>query len=101
MSFQKRTEDFVCAHCGAAVTGSGYTNHCPKCLWSRHVDIDPGDRAALCGGMMKPVALEGATGAGYFLVHRCEKCGFVRRNAVSEDDDRDAVIALAGKQKSV
>ena len=26
--------------------GNGYTNHCPKCLWSKHVDINPGDRGA-------------------------------------------------------
>ncbi|MBR6751902.1 MAG: RNHCP domain-containing protein, partial [Alphaproteobacteria bacterium] len=42
--FVKRVENFTCAHCGAEVFGNGYTNHCPKCLWSRHVDNNPGDR---------------------------------------------------------
>ena len=50
--FIKVKEDFVCEHCGAEVKGDGYTNHCPKCLWSKHVDVHPGDRAAECGGMM-------------------------------------------------
>ena len=50
--FTRVVEDFTCGQCGAAVTGDGYTNHCPLCLWSRHVDINPGDRAAECGGLM-------------------------------------------------
>ena len=24
---------------------NGYTNHCSQCLWSKHVDINPGDRS--------------------------------------------------------
>ena len=60
-SFQRRIENFVCEHCGEKVIGDGYTNHCPKCLWSKHVDVNPGDRMAHCGGMMKPEALEGAS----------------------------------------
>ena len=55
--FQKNVEDFVCGNCGGEVVGNGYTNHCPKCLWSKHVDINPGDRAEKCGGMMKPISV--------------------------------------------
>ena len=97
MSFIRTVEDFVCEHCGAQVLGTGYTNHCPKCLWSKHVDIDPGDRAAECGGMMRPVALEGATGRGYVILHRCEKCAFTRRQSIAEEDDKDALVGLASK----
>jgi hypothetical protein len=92
--FQRRKEDFVCMHCGARVHGSGYTNHCPKCLWSRHVDINPGDRAATCGGVMRPVALEGSS-PEYVILHRCMKCGFEKRNMVQKEDDVDAVLAVA------
>ena len=95
MSFTRVVEDFVCEKCGIHVRGSGYTNHCPKCLWSKHVDIDPGDRAAACGGMMEPVAIEGSTGKGYTVRHKCKKCGFVRTNMVSPEDDPDAVVGLA------
>ena len=72
--FQRRIEDFVCGHCGHAVQGTGYTNHCPRCLWSRHVDVMPGDRQAECGGLMAPVAVAGAADA-YRILHRCEACG--------------------------
>ena len=56
--FTKTVEDFNCAHCGAVVHGNGYTNHCPHCLYSRHVDNNPGDRLATCGGMMRPISDE-------------------------------------------
>src|SRR6185295_8069846 len=94
MGFVKKVEDFTCEHCGAEVKGTGYTNHCPKCLWSKHVDISPGDRAEGCGGMMKPIALEGTT-PKYRILHKCEKCGAERRNNVSETDSGDALVALA------
>ena len=35
MAFTKKIEDFTCDHCGYNVKGKGYTNHCPKCLWSK------------------------------------------------------------------
>ncbi|MEK7061411.1 MAG: RNHCP domain-containing protein, partial [Patescibacteria group bacterium] len=45
MSFVKKIEDFVCKVCGTKVKGTGYTNHCPNCLYSLHVDEEvPGDR---------------------------------------------------------
>jgi Zn finger protein HypA/HybF involved in hydrogenase expression len=95
MSFKRHVENFVCEHCGAEVIGDGYTNHCPKCLWSKHVDVHPGDRLAACGGMMKPVALEGSS-PEYRLVHKCETCGLERRNIVDSGDDMQAVLQLAG-----
>ena len=93
--FQRRIEDFVCEHCGTSVTGSGYTNHCPSCLWSKHVDVDPGDRAAVCAGMMEPIALEGAS-PEYAIVHRCQRCRMKRRNALAENDDMQAALGIAG-----
>jgi len=96
MSFIRVAEDFTCEHCGAAVKGSGYTNHCPKCLWSKHVDMQPGDRAEKCGGMMEPVRLEGST-PDYRLVHVCQRCGATRRVTVAPNDDQQAMLTLAGK----
>jgi rubrerythrin len=86
--FQKCKEDFVCEQCGASVKGSGYTNHCPECLWSKHVDVNPGDRAAECGGMMKPVEVT-TKGDNYVILHRCQKCGFERKNKTVEKDNFD------------
>ncbi len=56
--FQRRIENFTCGNCGAEIVGGGYTDHCPFCLFSKHVDVNPGDRNAKCGGVMKPVAVE-------------------------------------------
>ncbi len=95
--FTRTREDFICEHCGANVRGNGYTNHCPHCLYSKHVDINPGDRSADCGGLMEPVGLELKDGK-YILVHRCVKCGFVRRNKVVDADDFNAVLELSRRQ---
>ncbi len=92
--FQRKKEDFVCENCGTKVKGNGYTNHCPECLYSKHVDINPGDRDCECGGLMEPVDIELKDGK-YILLHRCLKCGFERRNKISPDDNFDKVIALA------
>ena len=92
--FQRRKENFVCENCGAEVKGNGYTNHCPHCLYSKHVDINPGDRLETCGGLMIPVDLELKDGR-YILVHRCQKCGLERRNKVCEGDNFEVVLSLA------
>ncbi len=94
MSFKRTIEDFTCEHCGTSVVGDGYTNHCPRCLWSKHVDIEPGDRAAHCGGSMRPKTIEGAS-PDYRIVHTCEVCGYTRVNNVHKNDDIQAVLAIA------
>jgi len=94
MSFKRTVENFTCEHCGTSVVGRGYTNHCPKCLWSKHVDTDPGDRLAVCGGLMRPIRVEGSTGK-FIVVQRCEKCGVERRNKAAPDDDIDTLVAVA------
>jgi ribosomal protein L37E len=92
--FQKKVEDFMCEKCGEKVIGDGYTNHCPKCLWSKHVDVNPGDRAATCGGMMRPVKVEFEKGE-YLLTHHCEKCGFERRKKVERADNFEEVVKIS------
>ncbi len=77
-----------------AVTGDGYTNHCPRCLYSRHLDRNPGDRAEDCGGLMEPVAVD-SDRKGYRLLHRCRRCGAERRVRAAKDDDFEALLALA------
>lgn len=96
MAFRKRKEDFVCEHCNAVVIGDGYTNHCPKCLWSKHVDVDPGDRRAECGGMMEPVDVENFHG-DFRIEFVCQTCGFKRPTRVSAGDDFAGVLAIAKK----
>ncbi len=91
--FQKRREDFTCEKCGEKVIGSGYTNHCPECLWGKHVDVNPGDRSADCRGMMKPIAVE-TKGDQYILFHKCEECGFERKNKVGDKDSFDTIAKI-------
>jgi predicted RNA-binding Zn-ribbon protein involved in translation (DUF1610 family) len=95
-TFIKKTENFTCGHCKKKVKGNGYTNHCPNCLWSKHVDKSPGDRAEKCLGMMKPVNLELKKGE-YILTHECEKCGEKRRCKTSKFDNLEALTKLSGE----
>ncbi len=90
--FSRTIEDFTCSHCGALVHGNGYTNHCPVCLWSRCVDINPGDRASDCGGAMRPVGIE-TLGDNFIIIHKCEKCGKIARCKSAPDDNQDVIIA--------
>ncbi|MBI2439040.1 MAG: RNHCP domain-containing protein [Candidatus Moranbacteria bacterium] len=94
--FQKKIENFRCGHCHQDVRGNGYTNHCPQCLYSRHVDIYPGDRLAICGGLMEPISLQ-AHGKKQILVHRCLVCGHEKKNKVDAEDDFEMLLALAKK----
>ena len=94
--FQKVKEDFVCGNCKTLVQGRGFTNHCPNCLWSKHVDINPGDRAAVCGGMMEPIRLE-YEGKEQVVVHRCVVCGFAKRNKAAPNDNLFDFIAKIPK----
>lgn len=93
-SFKRVIEHFSCLHCGASVEGDGYTNHCPMCLWSQHVDRSPGDRASDCGGMMEPVRVE-TSRDGWILTHRCVVCGHEKKNRSAGEDDREVMLRLA------
>jgi RNHCP domain-containing protein len=80
------------------LTNGGYRNHCPVCLYSKHVDIVPGDRESACQGLMPPVGLEHRSGKGLVVVHRCRRCGFERPNRIAADttqpDDLDTLTRL-------
>lgn len=92
-------ETFRCGHCkrmvGPTVSGGHNRNHCPFCLYSRHVDDrTSGDRASTCGALMAPVGVFTRPKGEEVLVHRCLGCGFERFNRVAADDDYPAVAAL-------
>lgn len=92
--FTRTTEDFTCGHCGASVKGNGFTNHCPNCLWSKHVDFFPGDRKNTCGGLMEPVGLE-LRDKKYRLTHQCLKCGELTHCKTLPEDSIDALAKLS------
>jgi len=92
--FTRKKENFICEVCGLEVCGNGYTNHCPRCLSSKHVDIHPGDRACTCKGIMLATGFELKHGQEY-IIHTCTVCGHTRPNKVDPKDEREAVMALA------
>ncbi len=95
------SNDFLCMHCGLPVSGiawgTKHRNHCPHCLYSRHVDIRPGDRSCLCKGEMEPIALWQKSDGELMILHRCRNCGMIKANRVAGDDNLAALQALLPK----
>ncbi|MBR6594541.1 MAG: RNHCP domain-containing protein [Clostridia bacterium] len=91
--FTKNDNGFVCRACGKEVKPLGYSsrNHCPFCLASLHVDINPGDRACECTGIMYPIGVEPSS-KGYIITHKCSVCGKVGRNKSADDDSQHLLI---------
>ena len=75
----------------------GYSsrNHCNYCLYSKHVDINPGDRAESCHGLLIPIGVEISSKKGYVIVYKCEKCGKIRKNVAARDDNMNLIIKLS------
>lgn len=95
--FTKNDSGFICGNCKREVPPLGYSsrNHCPYCLYSLHLDINPGDRAANCGGLMKPDEVTYSSKKGFIITHKCVKCGATRNNKMQQDDDSDMLIYLS------
>jgi len=91
---------FRCANCGHDVSldapGTSHRNHCPRCLWSRHLDRNvPGDRKAECPGGMEPIAVTVRGERRWVLIHRCTRCGRLRLNKTAADDNMLLLMQLA------
>ena len=89
-------EEFVCENCGKKVSKLGYTarDHCPYCLYSKHVDINPGDRLNSCKGLLKPIAIEKFRDT-YKIIYKCEKCNKEHKNIMANDDDINKIIEIS------
>ena len=94
--FKKNDSGFICKNCGYDVPPLKYTsrNHCPKCLCSLHLDINPGDRQNECQGIMDAVFAETDAKRGFVITHKCRKCGELHRNKAADDDDISLIIKL-------
>jgi Zn ribbon nucleic-acid-binding protein len=98
--FQRKIEDFICANCGHNVKGTGYTDHCPVCLFSKHVDINPGDRLCDCRGLMEPISVE--LKSGEKIIHyQCVKCGFEHQVKALPEDNQEKIIELSNKPLNI
>jgi hypothetical protein len=95
------SQDFRCAQCRALVSalapGTAHRNHCPRCLWSRHVDHKPGDRAAGCDARMEPIAIWVRDDEEWALVHRCVACQALKANRIAGDDNEFLLVSLAAR----
>ena len=94
-NFTMRDEEFVCENCGKNISKLNYTarDHCPHCLYSKHLDINPGDRLNTCKGLLKPIAIEKFKDS-YKIVYKCTKCGIIHKNIMANDDNMDLIIEL-------
>jgi hypothetical protein len=109
---QKRPmeDGFQCQNCWAFVytqlvfSGVHNRNHCPYCLWSRHMDhLEPGDRLSACKAIMQPIGLtvkqrQNKYRIGIYgelmLIHRCKDCSRLSINRIAADDQVEKLMEL-------
>ena len=94
--FNMIDEEFICENCHEEINKLNYTarDHCNHCLYSKHVDITPGDRANTCHGLLKPIGIEKYKNT-YKIIYKCEKCGQNHKNIMANDDNFDKIIELS------
>jgi DNA-directed RNA polymerase subunit RPC12/RpoP len=100
----------ICLNCKREIPdnkliGTANRNHCPFCLWSRHLDLNiPGDRKATCHGLMEPIGItfkdEGFDKWGkkkqgeIMLIHKCMVCGKISKNRIAGDDEPEKILEI-------
>ena len=89
-------EDFICENCGFNVEKLNYTarDHCPNCLYSKHLDINPGDRLNNCKGMLEPIGIEKYKDT-FKIIYKCKNCKEIHKNKIAVDDNMDLIIKLS------
>ena len=94
--FNMIDEPFKCENCGKEIKPLGYTarDHCPHCLYSKHVDINPGDRENKCHGLLEPIAVEKYRDT-YKIIYKCQRCGEIHKNILHKDDDFTKIVELS------
>ena len=94
--FNMIDENFICENCNQEVNKLNYTarDHCPNCLYSKHLDINPGDRLNECHGLMKPIGIEKYKDT-YKIIYKCLKCSQIHKNIIENDDNMDLIISLS------
>ncbi len=117
ISQEQMKDEFRCCNCGGRVStsefiGTSHRNHCPSCLWSKHVDLEKaGDRKASCHAGMKPIGLTFKQAGidrynrprqGELMInHQCTNrdCSKLSINRIAGDDNSDVILrAFEGSQ---
>lgn len=102
--------DFRCGNCHALVSSMyllsavNNRNHCPHCLWSRHLDLySAGDRLSACKAQMRPIGLtikrsrnkyQSGPRGELMLIHECVECRVLSINRIAADDDPDILLSV-------
>ena len=94
--FNELDEGFICENCQKEVTPLGYTSrdHCPYCLYSKHVDQNPGDRQNTCKGLLQPIGIEKYKDT-YKIIYRCKTCKQLHKNIIAKDDSMEEIIKIS------
>ena len=94
--FNMIDENFTCENCKKEVKKLGYTarDHCNYCLYSKHVDILPGDRKNTCMGLLKPIGIEKYKDT-FKIIYQCQKCHQIHKNIMATDDNMDVIINIS------
>lgn len=94
--FYMNDEEFICDNCHRKVEKLHYSSrdHCPYCLFSKHVDVTPGDRANECKGVLEPIGIEKYKNT-YKIIYKCLRCGQIHKNIAANDDNFDEIISLS------
>ncbi len=95
--FIKNNQSFVCINCGKEVHPhpTSSRDHCNYCLHGLHVDIEPGDRANSCRGVLEPIGIV-IKKKKTQIVYKCQNCGEVINNVIAPDDNEELLIELSG-----
>lgn len=96
--FTELDEKFVCKNCNNLVPKLLYSSrdHCPYCLYSKHVDVLPGDRMNNCKGLLEPISIEKFKDS-FKIIYKCKKCKEIHKNIIAKDDNYDLIINLSTK----
>ena len=94
--FNMIDEKFIWENCHSSVDILKYSarDHCPQCLYSKHVDIMPGDRKNDCHGLLEPIRIEKYRDT-YKIIYRCQKCHQIHKNIMAQDDNMEKIIELS------
>lgn len=107
---------FKCGFCGQTVhtkglIGTHHRNHCPNCLWSKHLGQSTEKKKLKCGGIMEPIGLTfkqegvdkyGQTRQGELMViHRCTKDQETTINRLAADDNPKIIMDIFEKSQGL
>lgn len=117
MAQKIKKEDFKCFNCSQWVfftenMGTDYRNHCPFCLYSKHLDFKKsGDRKSKCQEKMKPIGLtfkhEGKDKYNklkqgeLMLIHECLGCKKISINRIAADDREEEILKIFKKSQNL